>query len=1099
MKIKLLYWVGLMILVFLCLTVTAFAVDSPVGVVYRGHIQDLGDYPSDGSWLDSPEMIGTKGQSKRIEGFSIKLTGDIPADMVIRYNVHVQNKGWLYDANDSTDWPQDGDYAGTSGQSLRIEAVKIVLTDTSGEAVSGYGVKYRGHVQNLGDLPADDSQWLADGAQLGTVGSSLRLEALLVAVVKNKTDLTAYTALLAQIEKTAPEDYTVASWTALQTAIESHAVTAEQSQMTVNAAVKAIQTAYHQLVKKAEPVVYDSAGTFGPASGNETIDGDVTLVADAVILQNLVIEGQLTISEAVGDGTVTLNNVTVMGDTFVRGGGVNSIHINGGSYKTIVMEKTASGAVRIVATDATGLAVVIAEDAAGETIILQGAFDSVAVNAPELSVTTAGPATTIGRLSVGATAAGSILNLAAGTTVQALMINGKSAIKGPGNVIGAIVNVDGVVFEKAPQRLMVAPGLTVPPVVTPVPPPSDPGPGSPAKKQLSISAPTITTAKYYDGTTRAAVTAGTLTGVAPGDQVTVTAMANYDSKTAGGDKHIQVTYTLAGADAGNYIKPGNTAASGIIAPKPLSFNIFTHRISKVYDGTNKAAVEIGHLMGIVGTDEVSILSTAASYYDETADTHKFITVSCILTGSDKDNYQAPIYTLFGEITPQPLTAAGVVVSTDKSYDGSTNANVTDNGTVTGVVGADDVIVTPIANYATKKAEANKPLTVTYVLTGDETVLGNYTAPVDEIYPTAGAITPIDLVMSGITVTTAKAYDGTATAAVTNPGTIDNKYRQDDVVPVTTAAYSTPAVGDKLAVWVTVSLTGADRENYRPLTRLVTDQGEITSKQLTVTSQNLTTTKVYDGLATAAVTEVTLSGVTEGENVAVTATASYNDPQLGSEKPITVVYQITGEDIGNYLKPDDFTTTIGVIKKDLRVVSYDSSTGSWSAPTVANELAIATELPQGFRIFAVDHDGAVFAGAGYGTIKQYGGGNTWETPFSGELLLANPVYAGVADGIALAVDPTDGKVYQITQDADTWSDSLSTINLAGREVVGAYQTAAGADCYLVLKQEGTLIQYNLTTKTELNPLIEFPTIPDGYQICGVNVAGGQLNIYLWPLS
>jgi hypothetical protein len=44
MKIKLLYWVGLMILVFLCLTVTAFAVDSPVGVVYWGDIQDLGDF-----------------------------------------------------------------------------------------------------------------------------------------------------------------------------------------------------------------------------------------------------------------------------------------------------------------------------------------------------------------------------------------------------------------------------------------------------------------------------------------------------------------------------------------------------------------------------------------------------------------------------------------------------------------------------------------------------------------------------------------------------------------------------------------------------------------------------------------------------------------------------------------------------------------------------------------------------------------------------------------------------------------------------------------------------------------------------------------------
>lgn len=1037
MKNKLKCWFGLIILIFLCLPVTA-AAEAQVGVAYRGHIQDVGDYPANGSWVESPEIIGTIGQSKRIEGFEIKLSGSAPVRMVIRYNVHVQNKGWLYDENDTSGWPRDGDYAGTRGEGLRIEAVKIILTDANGQAVSGYSVRYRGHVQNLGDLPADASQWLADGEQLGTVGSSLRLEALQVAVVKIAVD-----------------------------------------------------------PPPPVSVVYDSAGTFGPDSGSETITGDATVAADGVTLQNLVIAGKLTISEAVGDGTVTLNNITVSGDTIVRGGGVNSIHINGGSYKTIVMEKTASGAVRIVATDATGLAVVIAEDAGGETVILEGAFDSVAVNAPGMSVTTAGPATTIGRLTVGATATGSTLNLAAGTTVRALMVNGKSAIKGPGNVIGAIVNVDEVVFEKAPQWLMVAPGLTVPLIVTPVSPPSDPGPGPPAKKQLSISAPTITTARYYDGTTDAAVTAGTLTGVAPGDRVTVTATANYDSETAGYNKTILVTYTLAGADAGNYIKPGNTTASGIIAPKPLSFHIIAPRLSKVYDGTNKAPVEIGPLMGIVGTDEVSILSKAASYYDEKAGTIKTITVSCILSGRDKDNYQAPVYTLFGEIMPQPLTATGVVVSTDKSYDGSTQAAVTNSGTFAGVVWGDDVTVTPIANYATKKAEANKPITVTYRLTGDAAVLGNYTAPADEIYPTTGTITPIDLDMSEIAVITAKAYDGTTAAAVTNPGIIDNKCHQDDVEPVTTATYPSAAVGDKLEVWVTVALTGADRENYRPLTRLVTDQGEITTKQLTIASQNLTTTKVYDGLATAAVTDVVLSGVAEDQDVAVTATASYNDPLLSSEKPITVVYQITGTDIGNYLKPDDFVTDDGVIKKDLRVVSYTSS--GWSAPTVANALAIAAELPQGFRIFAVDHMGAVFAGGGNGTIKQYGGGNIWTTPFSGVLLPANAIYAGVADGVAFAVDPTDGKVYQIAQDADTWADALTTIDLAGREVVGVYQTAAGADCYLVLKQGSALSQYNLTTKTEGGALAVLPTIPDGYQICGVNFTGGQLNLYLWPLS
>ncbi|MEO1815846.1 MAG: Ig-like domain-containing protein [Acetobacterium sp.] len=403
MKDKLKFGFSLIMLIFLCLPVTA-AAEAQVGVAYRGHIENLGDYPTDGSWVESPKIIGTVGQSKRIEGFEIKLTGELPAGMMIRYNVHVENKGWLYDENDASSWPRDGDYAGTRGESLRIEAVKIVLTDADGQAVSSYSVRYRGHVQNLGELPADASQWLADGAQLGTVGSSLRLEALQVAVVK-----------------TAVDPPTPVS------------------------------------------VVYDSAGTFGPDSGSETITGDVTVAADWVTLQNLVIAGNLTISEAVGDGTVTLNHVTVTGDTFVRGGGINSIHINGGSYKTIVMEKTASGAVRIVATDATGLAVVIAEDAGGETIILEGAFDSVAVNAPGMSVITQGT-TTIGTMTVTEGAAGSTVTVAAGSTVSELVLAGQTAVKGQGTVAKAEVKVDGVVFDKAPDSYSVAPGVAIPPV-----------------------------------------------------------------------------------------------------------------------------------------------------------------------------------------------------------------------------------------------------------------------------------------------------------------------------------------------------------------------------------------------------------------------------------------------------------------------------------------------------------------------------------------------------------------------------------------------------------------------------------------------------------
>ena len=83
--------------------------------------------------------------------------------------------------------------------------------------------------------------------------------------------------------------------------------------------------------------------------------------------------------------------------------------------------------------------------------------------------------------------------------------------------------------------------------------------------QLTISTPTLTTTKTYDGGTTAAVTAGTLSGVVSGDTVIVSAAANYDNATVGTGKTITVVYTLGGADAGNYIAPVNyTVTNGVI-------------------------------------------------------------------------------------------------------------------------------------------------------------------------------------------------------------------------------------------------------------------------------------------------------------------------------------------------------------------------------------------------------------------------------------------------------------------------------------------------------------------------------------------------------
>ena len=92
----------------------------------------------------------------------------------------------------------------------------------------------------------------------------------------------------------------------------------------------------------------------------------------------------------------------------------------------------------------------------------------------------------------------------------------------------------------------------------------DYGYGNREAVQLTISTPSVTTSKVYNGSTAAAVTAGTLAGVVDGETVTVSASATYNSASVGTGKTITVVYTLDGADEGNYIKPIDYTVSGTI-------------------------------------------------------------------------------------------------------------------------------------------------------------------------------------------------------------------------------------------------------------------------------------------------------------------------------------------------------------------------------------------------------------------------------------------------------------------------------------------------------------------------------------------------------
>lgn len=149
--------------------------DKNLGVKYCTHVQDYGWQ----TWKNNDQKSGTEGQSKRLEAIQIELTGSDAAKYDIYYRVHAQNFGWL-------GWAKNGEKAGTAGLAYRLEAIQIELVEKDGGNAPAYAgqafheykssnVKYRAHVQDIGN-----QNWVMNGQSAGTEGQSKRMEALWV-------------------------------------------------------------------------------------------------------------------------------------------------------------------------------------------------------------------------------------------------------------------------------------------------------------------------------------------------------------------------------------------------------------------------------------------------------------------------------------------------------------------------------------------------------------------------------------------------------------------------------------------------------------------------------------------------------------------------------------------------------------------------------------------------------------------------------------------------------------------------------------------------------------------------------------------------------
>jgi len=221
------------------------------------------------------------------------------------------------------------------------------------------------------------------------------------------------------------------------------------------------------LLDRVAGTVYSQEGTFGPNSGTETVEGNVTVTADGVTLKNTTITGDLHITAGVGDGDATFEDVTVNGETIINGGGMSTVTFKNTNLSGLVITKQ-DGDVRILVMgdtkidkttllsgamlDQLGLTgqgfgdVKIERVAEGEEVVLDGDFEDIILDCPaEVSVT---DDTTVGHLTVSESGEGASVDVEEGCCIEEFEANAEAQVTGDGQVESAVINCCGVEIEQ---------------------------------------------------------------------------------------------------------------------------------------------------------------------------------------------------------------------------------------------------------------------------------------------------------------------------------------------------------------------------------------------------------------------------------------------------------------------------------------------------------------------------------------------------------------------------------------------------------------------------------------------------------------------------
>jgi len=425
--------------------------------------------------------------------------------------------------------------------------------------------------------------------------------------------------------------------------------------------------------------------------------------------------------------------------------------------------------------------------------------------------------------------------------------------------------------------------------------------------------------------------------------------------------------------------------------------------SKTYDGTTTASIRNGSLVGVISSDNVTLVQ-AGAFVSPNAGSNVAVNVADTLTGSSASNYTITQPTgISANIIPKALSVTSQV-GVDKVYDATTTAVLT-GGTLSGVVGSDAVQLVQAGTFASAEVANGIAITPNNSLMGASANNYSLTQPTN---PLSANITPALLTVTGLSATS-KIYDGTTVAVLTGTATSAPLGGGEVTINGTPQGnYLDPNVGSGKYINVTgFTLSGANANDYQ-VSGLKGVLGDITPATL-IASGLVAQNKIYDSTTSAILSGGSLQGLktqsgASSPDQVVINTGTFASKNVGTSIAVTPI--LSGAQAANYVLASGGTYRADITPASVTVSQQSASDKVYDSTTIA-------QLSNGILNGVYSVDSVVLVQAGSFVDKNVGVGK-----------LINPMNT---------LSGADAGNYSLTQPSLTATITPATLTVSGLTV------------------------------------------------------------------